>query len=161
MMTAKYQKTVSYPLARVLSQFFDLEHIEHVHPRTFGRARLVSLHPAGVTWELESPRYFGFRSRSLIVQEYLPPDRIEARVIKGFLKGAEYSGFLHEGGGGTTVEETYRLPLPDWGWLRSFVQAWLVRTVDRIWEEDLRVGVCHGGWPGLPEAGRRPSAPRQ
>jgi hypothetical protein len=73
MMIAKYQKTVPYPLWRVLSQFFDLEHIEHVHPRTFGRARLVSQHRGGVTWELESPRYLGLRSRSLIVQEYLPP----------------------------------------------------------------------------------------
>ena len=153
MMIAKYQKTVPYPLWRVLSQFFDLEHIEHVHPRTFGRARLVSQHRGGVTWELESPRFLGVRPRSLIVQEYLPPNLIEARVIRGFLVGTEYSGVLHESDGQTTVEETYRLPLPDWGWLRFLVRARLIRTLDRIWEEDLRVGVCHGGWPGLPETG--------
>jgi hypothetical protein len=154
--TVTYRKTVPYPLGRVLSQFFDLEHIEYVHPRTLGRARLVSLHHGGVTWELESPRYLGMRSRTTIIQDYLPPDRIEARVIKGFLKGAEYSGILHEDDGATTVEETYRLPIADWRWLRSLVGARLARTLDRIWEEDLQVEVCHGGWPGLPKSAHRP-----
>jgi hypothetical protein len=155
--TVMYRKAVPYPRWHVLAQFFDLEHIEHVHPRSFGRARLVSLHRGGVTWVLESPRYLGVRTRSTIVQDYLPPDRIEARVIKGFLKGAEYSGTFREDGGETTVEETYRLPVPDWGWLRSWLRTRLVRALDRIWAEDLRVGVCHGGWPGLPKVAPHPS----
>jgi hypothetical protein len=157
--TAKYRRTVPYPRWRVLAQFFDLEHIAHVHPRTLGQARLVSLHDGGVTWELESPRYLGVRARSTIVQDYIPPDRIEARVIKGFLKGPEYSGLFHEVGGATTVEETYRLPVPDLRWLRAWVATRLVCTLDRIWEEDLRVGVCHGGWPGLPQSGSLSSVP--
>ena len=160
MITVTYRKAVPYPRWRVLAQFFDLEHIEHVHPRTLGQARLLSLHRGGVTWELESPRYLGMRARSTIVQDYLPPDRIEAHIIKGFLRGAEYAGLLHEDGGATTVEETYQLPVPDWGWLGALVATRLVRTLDRIWEEDLRVGVCHGGWPGLPKSGSRTSIPR-
>jgi hypothetical protein len=157
MITVMYRKAVPYPRWRVLAQFFDLEHIEHVHPRSFGRARLISLHQGGVTWELESPRYLGVRARSTIVQDYLPPDRIEARVIKGFLKGTQYAGIFREDGGETTVEETYRFPFPDWGWLVSLLKALLVRTLDRVWAEDLRVGVCHGGWPGLPTSSPHPS----
>jgi hypothetical protein len=127
--------------------------------RAASGARLLSLHWGGVTWDLESPRYLGVRARSTIVQDYLPPDRIEARVIKGFLKGTEYAGIFREDGGETTVEETYRLPVPDWGWLRSLLKARLVRILDRIWAEDLRVGVCHGGWPGLPKSSPRASTP--
>jgi hypothetical protein len=152
MITVMYRKSVPYPRWQILAQFFDLEHIEHVHPRTFGRARLISLHRGGVTWELESPRHLGVRTRSTIIQDYLPPDRIEARIIKGFLKGSEYSGIFREDGGATTVEETYHLPIPDWGWLRALVSTRLVRALERIWAEDLRVGVCHGGWPGLPKS---------
>jgi hypothetical protein len=44
------------------------------------------------------------------------------------------------------------LRVPDWSWPRSLLKTRLVRTVDRIWAEDLRVGVCHGGWPGLPKS---------
>jgi nitrite reductase/ring-hydroxylating ferredoxin subunit len=26
----------------------------------------------------------------------------------------------------------------------------MMKIIDRVWEEDLRVGVCYGGWPGIP-----------
>jgi hypothetical protein len=97
------------------------------------------------------------RLRGTIVQDFLPPDRIEARIVKGFLKGTEYTGIFREDGGETTVEETYHLSVPDWRWFRPLLTARLVRALDRIWAEDLRVGVCHGGWPGLPESSQRPA----
>jgi hypothetical protein len=35
-------------------------------------------------------------------------------------------------------------------WLRGLVTRAAHRRLDRIWLEDLRVGMCHRGWPGLP-----------
>lgn len=58
---------------------------------------------------------------------------------------------LGERAAGTLVVEHHRVRLPGWRWLRGPAQrAWL-RRLDRIWEEDLAVRVCRGGWPGVPE----------
>jgi hypothetical protein len=35
-------------------------------------------------------------------------------------------------------------------WLRGLVTREAHRRLDRIRLEDLRVGMCHRGWPGLP-----------
>lgn len=44
------------------------------------------------------------------------------------------------------------MTLPNWSRLKPLVTPFLRRSVDRIWEEDLAVEVCHDGWPGVPEA---------
>jgi hypothetical protein len=49
---------------------------------------------------------------------------------------------------GTLVVEHYRIPLP--AWLRKWTQRALVRSLDRVWEEDLAVKLPRGGWPGVP-----------
>lgn len=55
MIEVVYRREVPYSQAVVLSQYFDLEHLEHVHPRSFGRAHMVSTHSNTVVWELEWP----------------------------------------------------------------------------------------------------------
>jgi hypothetical protein len=148
-----YRKRIAYPIDRVLAQYFDLEHIAHVHPRTFGEARLVSSHYNCVVWDLISPRFLGFRARSRIVQSYEAPYSIRACVTQGAFRGATIHTTLESDGGGTLIEETYRIPLPGWRWLQGLMRQRLCRRLDRIWEEDLKVGVCHGGWPGVPQSG--------
>ena len=146
-----YQRTVPYPLARAVSQYFDLEHLEHVHPRSFGRARLVSQAHDAVIWDLEWPRLFGaIRPRNRIRQQFLPPDRIQAVLGSGPLRGMRVDIRFNQADDGTLVAERYNLPFPDWPWLRPVVQGLLVGWLDRIWEEDLKTGYCHGGWPGVP-----------
>ena len=62
MITIHYQRQLPYPPVRLLAQYFDLEHLEHVHPRSFGKARLVSQHQNVVIWDLEQPPLLGIRS---------------------------------------------------------------------------------------------------
>ncbi len=149
-MRVLYKKRLPYSTGRILSQYFDLEHIVYVHPRTFGEARLLTVGENRVVWDLLTPPVLGLRLRNLIVQELFPPLRIRTRVLKGPLRGVEVSTVLVECGEETMVEEAYSLPLPSWSWLTALIGRWVERRADRIWEEDLRVGVCHGGWPGVP-----------
>lgn len=51
MIEVVYSREVPYPQATVLSQYFDLEHVEYVHPRSFGRARMVSRSHNTIVWE--------------------------------------------------------------------------------------------------------------
>jgi hypothetical protein len=154
MIEVRYQREVAYPTDRVLSQYFDFEHLEHVHPRTFGRARLLSQHDNTVVWELEWPSMLGMITlRSSFRQEYIPPFGIRSVIVKGLLKGTESEVQLGNTGEGTLVEELHRVALPDWWWLRNLIRRSWSRRLDRIWEEDLSVGVCHGGWPGVPRTG--------
>lgn len=148
-----YTKHVPYPPADVLSAYFDLEHIACVHPTTFGKARVLGTEPNAVVWELESPRYLGMAFRMVIKQEYLPPDRIHARVTGGLFRGTEVLTRLHPSGTGTFIEETYAVPLPDWPVLGGVARTWLRRKADEIWDEDLAGGLPRGGWPGVPTAG--------
>lgn len=157
-----YQCEVPYPLGRVLSQYFDLEHLDHVHPNSFGRARLISQHHDTVVWELEWPPLLGlFRFCNRVVQRFVPPNHIQASLTQGFLRGATVDIQFHETSQGTCIEERYHLPLPCWSWLKKVLQRMWPRWLDRIWEEDLRVGVCHGGWPGIPRVGGAESSCHQ
>lgn len=149
-MRITYKREIPYPTSRLLAQYFDLEHIAHVHPRSFGQARMVTQSGSIVVWELLSPLYIGFRFRSLIAQEYIPPNQIRTRILKGRGRGAQVFTLFHPDVNSTTLEESYVLPLPDWAWLRFIVSRWLYSRLDCIWDEDLRVGMCHGGWPGVP-----------
>jgi hypothetical protein len=156
MIDVVYRREVPYSRAVVLSQYFDLEHLEHVHPRTFGRARMVSECRGAIVWDLEWPPILGlFRPRSRFLQEYDPPWGIRAIITAGLLRGTETVVDLGEAEAGTLVTEHHRVALPAWRWLRGWVQrAWTSR-LDRIWEEDLAVKVCRGGWPGVPRSDGR------
>ena len=151
MIEVHYRREVAYPAARVLSQYFDFEHLEHVHPKSFGRARMLSQHRNTILWELEWPPILGVSSfRSAFCQEYVPPLEIRSVIVKGLLQGTESTVRLTDNGQGTLIEEWHRIALPGWAWLRRLIGKSWVRRLDRIWEEDLSVGVCHGGWPGVP-----------
>ena len=100
-----YRRQVPYPPPVVLSAYFDLEHVGHVHPSSFGRARLLGTRQDTVIWELESPPYLGVRFRNVIAQEYLSLYQIRARVTKGLLRGTEVSVRLEPNDAGTSIEE--------------------------------------------------------
>jgi hypothetical protein len=146
-----YQRVIPYPQAVVLSQYFDLEHLEHVHPKTFGRARMISKGHRAIVWELEWPPVLGLiRASSRFVQEFKPPWGIWAIITRGLLKGTETTIELDQSAEGTLVREHHRIALPNVPMLRDCVRVHWVRRLDRIWEEDLAVKVCRGGWPGVP-----------
>lgn len=88
------RREVPYPQSVVLSQYFDLEHLEHVHPRTSGRARMVSQQGRVILWELEWPPLGGLlRLKSTFQQEHLPPWEIRSVIVGGFLRGTESGGW--------------------------------------------------------------------
>jgi hypothetical protein len=106
-----------------------------------------------IVWELEWPSICGiFKFRNLITQEFLTPDRIRVSFAKGPLRGTEVDVLLSEIDQGTLVEERYRIALPNWRVLRGLVPKIWAHRLDRVWDEDLRVGMCHGGWPELPRS---------
>lgn len=154
MIEVVYSREVPYPQATVLSQYFDLEHVEYVHPRSFGRARMVSMSHNTIVWELEWPPVLGLmRLHSTFSQEYRPPWGIHATITRGLLRGTEIMVQLNKTEVGTRVVEHYRIPLP--AWLRGWIQRALVRSLDRVWEEDLAVKLPRGGWPGVPGVDHR------
>ncbi len=60
--------------------------------------------------------------------------------------------FIEKDPRGSLVNETFFLPgLPNWLWLRPLVKSMIMKNVNQNWGEDLKVEVCYGGWPGLPE----------
>src|SRR5436190_17927074 len=64
-----YRRQVPYPPPVVLSAYFDREHVGHVHPSSFGPARLLGPRQETVIWELASPPALGVRLRSVVGQE--------------------------------------------------------------------------------------------
>ena len=146
-----YRKRIPYPFARVLSQYFDLEHIETVHPTTLGSYRAVEVAGNRIVFEQRWPSWLGLRLRSVVEQVWLPPSRIRIRFRRGFLRGVGVDTQLMDRGEETAIEEVYRVPLvPGWAWLRPWLGRVVERGAGRIWEEDLAVELCHGGWPGVP-----------
>ena len=146
-----YRRRIPYPFARVLSQYFDLEHIETVHPRTLGSYRAVEVAGHRIVFEQRWPSWLGVRLRSVVEQVWLPPNRIRIRFRRGFLRGVGVDTQLTDRGEETAIEEVYRVPLvPGWAWLRPWMGRVVERGAGRIWEEDLAVELCHGGWPGVP-----------
>ena len=146
-----YRKRIPYPFARVLSQYFDLEHIETVHPKTLGSYRAIEVAGNRIVFEQRWPSWLGLRLRSVVEQVWLPPNRIRIRFRRGFLRGVGVDTQLTDRGEETAIEEVYRVPLvPGWAWLRPWMGRVVERGAGRIWEEDLAVELCHGGWPGVP-----------
>ena len=156
MLAVTHAKIIPYPFDVVLSQYFDYEHVKHVHPDTLGEYHLVEARGNVIVYEQLWPRRFCHRRRSLVKQEFFPPAEVRFDFLRGLYQGVHVRSLLFEDPEGTRVEETYFLKLPDWAWLRAWVRRSIVRKVDLIWEEDLRVKVCHGGWPGVP---RQPETP--
>jgi hypothetical protein len=115
-----------------------------------GKARLLSRYGNLVVWELEWSPAWGLHFRNRFTREFLPPNRIQVRFIGGWLRSSEAWMHFRQDRDGTLIEERYALALPDCRWLRALVRAVWVRRLDRIWEEDLRVGLPRGGWPGVP-----------
>ena len=149
-----YRKRIPYPFARVLSQYFDLEHIETVHPTTLGSYRAVEVAGNRIVFEQHWPSWLGLRLRSVVEQVWRPPNRIRIRFRRGFLRGVGVDTELVDQGETTAIEEVYRVPLvPAWAWLRPWMAGIVERGAGRIWEEDLAVELCHGGWPGVPGRG--------
>ncbi len=146
-----YRVRIPYPFERVLSQYFDLEHLETVHPTTLGAARVLEVDGRRIVFEQRWPAWLGLRLRTVAEQVWLPPDRIRIRFRRGLLRGVGVDTHLMDRGDETAIEETYRVPLvPGWSWLRPLVRPVVERGANHIWEEDLAVELCHGGWPGVP-----------
>lgn len=151
-MRISYEKLVPYSFDVVLSQYFDYEHIVHVHPKTVGEYRLLDSGEGFVRYEHLWPKRWTGRKKTIVRHSYKPPNEMWFTFEEGYLKGTEVHSVLHDHGEKTLVQETYDIPIPDWKWLRPLVRRWTVRNVERIWDEDLDVEVCREGWPGVPEA---------
>lgn len=153
MLRVQYTKLVPYPYDVVFSQYWDYEHIEHVHPESLGEYRLVKREKDLAVYEQIWPERRGRRKRSLVEQRYEPPGTLRFDFVDGLHKGVVVETRLEEHPEGTLVHETYGIPrLPDWALLRWLARPSVVKQVDLVWQEDLDVEVCHGGWPGLPES---------
>lgn len=150
MLSVNYSKIIPYPLEVVLSQYFDFEHVKFVHPETLGEFHLVETRGNVILYEQLWPRRFLIRRRSLVKQEFFPPNEIRFDFLGGLYKGVHVHSLLHEHAQGTRVEETYYLRLPDWSWLKNWLTPKIMQVVNRVWEEDLQVKICRGGWPGVP-----------
>lgn len=147
-----YTTVVPYSFQVILDQYFDFEHIAHVHPTTLGQYVLVENSKVRIVYDQIWPaNRKGRRAMSRVVQTYEPPGDIWFEFVSGKHKGVKVHSRLRPHAQGTELIETYYIPwLPNWGILRCLIAPNVHRQVDRIWKEDLDVGVCIGGWPGVP-----------
>jgi nitrite reductase/ring-hydroxylating ferredoxin subunit len=150
MLEIGYTKVIPFPFEIVLSQYFDYEHIAHVHPETLGEYRLVEVSTNRIVYDQIWPALWtGKRKTSRVEQRFSPPNAIEFEFIAGLHRGVKVQTFLHDQGDATRVEESYFLPLPNWDWLKPVIRPFMMQSIERIWKEDIDVGVCYGGWPGI------------
>ena len=150
MLEVTYEKVIPYPVDVVLSQYYDYEHIRHVHPQTLGEYHLVEVRGPLAVYEQVWPRRLLVRARSLVRQEFIPPNKILFNFLRGRYRGIKVQTVLEQHPEGTLVVETYFLRLPGWRWLGRLLRRLIMRKVDAVWDEDLKVKVCRGGWPGVP-----------
>lgn len=161
MLAIDYTKRIPYTFDVVLSQYFDYEHIEHVHPETVGRYRIVEVEGNRIVYEQIWPERLRGNRRSLVEHLFRPPGEMWFTFLEGRHRGVRVHTRLTASGDATIVDETYEIPgLPDWGWLRALARPFVVAPVERIWDEDLAVEVCRDGWPGVPGVDRGPADPR-
>lgn len=151
MLQISYLKVIPYLFDVILDQYFDYEHIAHVHPTTLGEYVLLENTRQRIVYEQRWPAdRFGRRAISRVVQTYRPPGDIWFEFVAGKHRGTRVHSELRPHPEGTEVTETYHLPwLPNWSILRRLIAPAVIRFVERVWEEDLRAGVCIGGWPGI------------
>ena len=152
MIEINYQKVVPYPFEVVLGQYFDYEHIKFVHPKSLGEYRVIENIGNTIVYEHVWPKKVWRKQRkSRVEHQFLPPNEMWFDFVDGYLKGVRTHTFIHEHVEGSLIDETFFMPgVPNWSWLRPVVKPIVMKTVNRIWEEDLKVEVCHGGWPGVP-----------
>ena len=151
MLEIEYSKTIPFPFDVVLSQYFDYEHIRHVHPHTLGEYRLLESAGNVLVYEqIWPPNRLGIRRTSRVQQTFFPPDRTEFVFLEGVNRGVQVASLLIDRGGSTLLKEKYILPYPNWAWLKFFIRPLMMRVIERIWKEDLDVEVCIGGVPGVP-----------
>jgi len=94
----------------------------------------------------------GLRLRSLFREEFRAPNRIRVKVLAGFGRGTRHRVVFVPEGPGTRVVE--RLLVPGLaGVLTRLLRPLVLRAMRRVWEEDLRVKMCRGGWPGVEAVG--------
>ena len=146
------EKLVPHPFYEVLSQYYDYEHIEHVHPKSLGRYEMHEQTEDYVAYRQVWPRTLFGQAESIVRHYHDPPNKMRFEFIAGKHKGTIVHTTLHEAEGGTLVHEVYEMNLPNWSWLKPLVIPFVKRSVDHIWNEDLAVEVCHDGWPGIPES---------
>lgn len=160
MLEIPYRTVIPYPFQVVLEQYFDYEHIAHVHPTTLGEYMLVENAGNRIVYDQRWPAdRWGRRATSRVVQTYEPPGDIRFDFIAGKHRGTKVLSRLVPHGDGTEVSEQYFIPwLPNWAILRRLIAPMVYRQIERIWREDLDVGVCIGGWPGVPQAASRVDA---
>jgi len=151
MLSINYQKIIEYPLDAVLEQYFDYEHIEIVHPTTLGTYRVLEQRGARIVYEQIWPRGMFGQARSVIEHLYVAPYEMWFHFLSGRHKGVKVHSLLRAHPQGTLVDETYYMRLPNWPWLARLLRPHVMRFVDRVWQEDLDVQVCRGGWPGVPD----------
>jgi hypothetical protein len=153
MIEIHYTKVIPYPFDVVLGQYFDYEHIEFVHPGTLGRYRVVETKGNVITYEhLWPKKALRSQRRSLVEHRFIPPNEMWFTFVEGHLKGVKTHTFIREHEQGCLIDETFLMPgLQNWSWLKPLIRPLVMRTVNRIWQEDLDVEVCYGGWPGVPE----------
>jgi nitrite reductase/ring-hydroxylating ferredoxin subunit len=151
-----YRLTLACPVYVILSQYYDYEHIRTVHPHTLGEYRLVEVQDEGrqIVYDHHWPGPGNAVSR--VRHTYHPPLTMEFEFIQGRYRGTRVRTLLApQGEENTVVEETYFIPhLPNWRWLALLVKPSVMARVNAIWKEDLDVGVCMDGWPGVPACAR-------
>ena len=79
-----YTKIIPYPFDVILEQYFDYEHVAHVHPRTLGEYVLVENRGHVLVYDQYWPvDRRGQRAISRVVQTYQPPGNIWFEFISG------------------------------------------------------------------------------
>src|SRR5262245_53715030 len=96
MMRITYTKIIPYPFEVVLSQYFDYEHVKYVHPHTLGEYHLVENRGNVIVYEQLWPRFWFVQRRSLVRQEFLPPNEIRFDFVRGLHRGVSVHSLLEE-----------------------------------------------------------------
>jgi nitrite reductase (NADH) small subunit len=151
MIEARFEIEVAYKPETIVEQYFDIEHIEHVHPKTFGKGILVHSEVDKVIWDLLWPSFLGFRARTRFEQFHYSKnnsDYIEARAVSGFAMNSATLVTITPTEKGARVQELHRFALPIIPLVKKFLTKIIERHLAKIWAEDLAVGVCYGGFPG-------------
>ena len=153
MLQIPYSTVIPYPFPVILEQYFDLEHIAHVHPQTLGECVLVERSADRIVYDQYWPAdRKGRRATSRVEQRWQLPGDIWFEFVAGKHKGTKVHSRLTPHAEGTEVNEVYYIPkVPNWRLFRWMIAPFVYRQVNRIWGEDLAAGVCVGGWPGVPE----------
>jgi nitrite reductase/ring-hydroxylating ferredoxin subunit len=144
------KKDIPFSFYDVLSQYYDYEHIEHVHSKSLGRYELCEETENYISYRHIWPsRTFG-QAESIVRHYHEPPNRMRFEFVEGRHKGTVVRTTLIDNGDSTQIREIYEMNLPGWPWLKPLIKPFVQRSVDRIWDEDLAVHICHDGWPGIP-----------